>query len=82
MLDTLASPFNKLSSDYLRLKYFENSGDLILAEDYIVGEREEYKKGENRIVIQTVPSKAKHIPLRKTLKKFLEFPGVLSTILT
>ncbi|XP_043473588.1 uncharacterized protein LOC122505810 isoform X1 [Leptopilina heterotoma] len=75
LIDEFDNPFSSLSSEYLRLKYFEKSGHLISAVDYKVGERIEYKFKNGRIVRESVDCIAKHIPMRLILKKFLELPG-------
>ncbi|XP_033229751.1 uncharacterized protein LOC117181299 [Belonocnema kinseyi] len=81
LLDAFSAPFSSLSSDYLRLKYFEKSGNHILATECVVGERYDYKFVANRIVGMPVPCTATHIPLRLTLKKFFELPGIFTTVL-
>ena len=80
MLDTFGDPFSSLSSDYLRLKYFKNSGHLIPASECILEERFEYKFVNNRIVRVAVPCTATHISLRLILKNFFELPGILTTV--
>ncbi|RVE41093.1 hypothetical protein evm_014258 [Chilo suppressalis] len=40
---TIASPFSELSSEHLRMKYFQSTGDYILPETYIIGSRVERK---------------------------------------
>jgi len=75
-LDALSSTFDNLSSEYRRIKFFEESGYLIHAESYVVNERTEHF-GENiRVVVQNVASKATFVPLGKVLTAFLELlPG-------
>lgn len=80
LLDDLSNPFVDLSSDYLRLKFFENSGHLVPATEIRVGERYENKFIDNKMVRVIVPCTAKHLKLRHILKKLFELPGVLSTV--
>lgn len=81
MLKAIANPFSGLSSEYLRMKYFQSTGDYIPPETYIIDSRVERTVTGGAVKGKMQNVTGQFIPLRKTLKKFFELPDALSSTL-
>lgn len=81
MLTFLEEPFNALNSEYKRMKYFESTQKLIQPIQQNLGSRVAQIRKDKIVSLHLKPSYSYFIPLGKTLKLFLEIPGVLKTIL-
>ena len=82
MFEILQQPFQNLKSEHLRLKQLEISGNLIHAEDYIVGDR--YQKTlpeEGHVRMKPTAINAKFFPLREIFKKVFDTPGVYDAVM-
>lgn len=68
--------------EHLRFKYLEKSNFFIKPESYAVGERNELVKSKISpgTTMAVVKSDCQFIPLRKTLKQYLELPNVFDSI--
>lgn len=77
----IANPFSELSNEYLRLKYFQSTGDYIPPETYTIDSRVERVRTCGTVKGKMQNVTGQFIPLRKTLKKFFELPDALSSTL-
>ncbi|XP_034238065.1 uncharacterized protein LOC117643328 [Thrips palmi] len=76
-LDVLQNPFRGLDSDYLRLKNFKQAPTWVDPEDLVIGD------GEDLTACKVIPIgvKMSYIPIAKSLKGFLELPGMFAYIM-
>ncbi|KAK4872724.1 hypothetical protein RN001_014753 [Aquatica leii] len=81
MLSLLQDPFHLQKTEYKRLQFFEKSKKFILPEKQFLGIREDKKRKDNQVSMILKKSYSYFIPMQKTLKLFLELPGVLNKIL-
>ncbi|XP_057340567.1 uncharacterized protein LOC130677732 [Microplitis mediator] len=80
ILGRVKESFNKLSTDYLRIKHFTSSKCYVQPEPVIVGTITKKKKVDEKIIVNVKKKLSYIIPLEKSLKIFLEIPGVFNTI--
>lgn len=81
VLRVVIEPFQDISSEYHRLKIFQEMGFYIPPESCIIGSRIDNKFFQDRIVKEIVPVTAQFIPMRKVLHKFFSLPGILEKTL-
>ena len=74
--------FAHMSSDYLRLKYFMESGNYIPPQPYEIGEEDVAKPSINGSLLKKKKVYGQYIPLDKVFVKYFELPDSLSSILT
>ncbi|KAK9736438.1 hypothetical protein QE152_g12518 [Popillia japonica] len=80
MLALLQKPFQKLDSEYLRFKYYEESGSLIKPVTFVVGEQCVGVDTNDGAILDVKKCTASFIPPSLTLQKFLELPNVYDKI--
>jgi len=82
--EAVLSPFKDFSSEHKRLKALEKMGYLTYPEEYLVGvdvtEKRTKSGSKTRIVKEMTPFNGQMIPIKITLKKFFEQPGVFETV--
>ncbi|XP_034231512.1 uncharacterized protein LOC117639746 [Thrips palmi] len=76
-LNVLENPFRGLDSDYLRLQNFKKDPTWVDPEDVLIGDAEDL----NASKVIPIGVKMSYIPLAKSLKGFLESPGIFAAIL-
>lgn len=81
MFNSLKTPFLKLDSEYLRMKHFSSSGNLIQPLQYKIGEREEFREENGKQISVMVPVFAQYISLREIFQKFFELPGMYNDVI-
>lgn len=81
MINGLKDPFEGLHSEYLRFKYFENSGNYIPPEHEKLGERDEFREENGVTVLDKVPVYASLISIHRVLTRFFELPQVFDKTL-
>lgn len=79
MFKSLSNPFNHLSSEYKRMKYFKSTGAYIPPESYCIDSRVEKISTQQEVKLQMTQVTAQHIPLRLVLQKFFELPDVFNS---
>lgn len=79
MLELLKNIFKNFASEYMRLKQFSSSDTFITPHSLTVGQKKE-KKINSRITMELTNCTYQYIPIEKTLKAFLELPGVFELI--
>ena len=67
----------KFSTEYRRLKSFEETNYFIKSKDYIIGDELKYVLSENRIIQNRAAVKAQFVPTREILKQFFSIDGDL-----
>jgi hypothetical protein len=77
LIEKLKDPFAAVSSDYLLKKHLKESGHLILPQEVVLGSFLKPKKGKHHLVFDTY----QYVPIEAILKKVLEMPGVMKSIL-
>lgn len=79
-IEIFSNPFKGLETEYKRQQYLEKSGHLVRSQKFLIGttERSSSKKANSYLDLKDVTGQI--IPLRESLKKFLELPNVFSTI--
>lgn len=82
VLSLYDNPFSHLSTEHLRFKYFEASGDYIPPISVKVGEVDISVKTANGPVLKTKECFVQSVPIPQVLKKFLETPGALDEIVS
>lgn len=83
MFKTLKNPFQNLDTEYQRFKMLEETDNLILPEDYVIGIKYQQVVSENgHVKTDPVEVKGKCFPLRNIFKKLFESPGVYNTVMS
>lgn len=82
MFNAVESPFSHLNTEYKRLQYFMDNGHFILPNEFEFGKQLKQIKTDSEIKCKWVKVTGQHIPLAPVLKKFLELPDSLSSILS
>lgn len=77
----LNNPFSKLSTEYLRTKYFQSTGDYIPPETYVIDSRVEREVTRGTVKGKMRNVTGQFVPLRKVLKNFFELPDALPSTL-
>lgn len=72
--------FSVLNTDHLRMKHFTKSEFYVKPEAVSIGTTQKSKIVENKSIMTVKEQFAYMIPLKKTLKLFLEVPTVYNTI--
>uniref|UniRef100_A0A0C9RNU9 ZNF687 protein n=1 Tax=Fopius arisanus TaxID=64838 RepID=A0A0C9RNU9_9HYME len=72
---------DNFKTEYLCLNSFEKLGTYISPQTYLLGERNDYVSQTGLRKLKRIPVTAQVIPLRKSLKKFLEQPLILDETL-
>ncbi|KAE8741797.1 hypothetical protein FOCC_FOCC012658 [Frankliniella occidentalis] len=80
MFKTLENPLKLMETEHQRLNEFEDMGCYIPPESIEIGVVDEYDHINQVDVVQNRPVFVQVVPLRKSLKAFLEMPGMLSAI--
>lgn len=80
-LTAVTEPFQDFSSEYYRLKTFQEIVHYIPPQSYIIGFRIDNKFCENRIIKEIVPVTAQFVPMRKILYNFFSLPEILQKTL-
>lgn len=78
--NNLEDPFQNLSKEYKRFKYFESNASFIQPRDYIIRCRNKEKNINGSIILEPTSVIGKFIPLRDVFKIIFEIPGVYSKI--
>jgi len=74
-------PFEKYSTEYKRLQFFKESKWLIQPQKFLLGEMFDNNRDKNNFTIVTSKKcEGQFIPLRESLKQYLELPGVFMSI--
>lgn len=81
MFDMLETPFSKFQTDYMRSKAFEERNVFIKPIKHAVGDRLDPVCVDNQIILNPKLMYLQHIPLRVTLKSFLETTNTFNTVL-
>ena len=73
LFDVMRNPFNKLETEYHRLKYLENTNAYVKPKTLIFGERLKLvKTKQNRREVKSFPVTGQYIPIKDVIKIFLE----------
>lgn len=84
ILDTVFEsmrPFEKYCTEYRRLTFFQQSKWLIQPQKFYIGEMLDSNRDKNNVtIITTRRCEGQFIPLRESLKQYLELPGVFMSI--
>ncbi|XP_071831683.1 uncharacterized protein [Apostichopus japonicus] len=77
-------PFKDLSSESLQRSYFHDRGALINSEEKLMGNRFKFKIDRNtgRPVQVIEKETLQYVPVKSSLKQYLERPGVMNSIMT
>lgn len=81
MINMLENLFDPLNTDYKRIKYFNDSNMLIKPIEQILGVTYQQKKENNEKIMALKNNYSYFVPMRQSLKTFLEIPKVFKTIL-
>lgn len=73
--------FQRFSTECKCLTQFEEAGTYIPPQTVRIGERQDYRKEDNKQVLVHLPLTIEFIPLRLVLKKFLELNNMLPDII-
>lgn len=80
MLSLLKNPFKELKTEYLRFKFFKNSNFFVEVESLHLGEKIVDKKVHDQVVLHSMEAHVQYVPIKKTLKLFLEIPNIYKDI--
>lgn len=80
MMDILENSFDPLNTEYKRFKYFENSQYFVKPQEQVIGVSDHQKKQNNQKIMMLKNHLSYSVPMRMTLKSFLEIPGVFKTV--
>ncbi|KAE8746728.1 hypothetical protein FOCC_FOCC006592 [Frankliniella occidentalis] len=82
MFSVITNPFKRLETEHQRFLVLSDSNLLFTPQRYVIGEyNNEMVRRDNELIPAQVTVYGHVVPLRHTLKKFLELPGVLQQIL-
>lgn len=81
LFEMLENPFKKFETDYLRTKAFEDRNVYIKPVKHGVGDRLEPSCVNNQTILISKMIYSQHIPLRLTLKNYLETKNTFQTII-
>lgn len=82
MFSLLKNPFSHLKTEHDRIQHFMKSGNYIESKAFTVGKRLERVRTKDGVKSVWVEVTAEYIPLASVLKKFLELPDALESILS
>ena len=82
MFQELRNPFQHLSTEHLRTKYFELLGDYIAPCEYTIFSRRERINTPDGPKLRNYDVTGQYIPLSQVFKRFLEIPNALEDILS
>ncbi|XP_053597917.1 uncharacterized protein LOC103578086 isoform X2 [Microplitis demolitor] len=80
IISQIKNSFLHLGTEYKRLQHFQQSKCYIKPLDEVIGTEKKEKKIDDKIILSLKNKNAYIVPLDKTLKLFLEPPGVFETI--
>lgn len=80
MFNLLENPLESISSEYKRLQGAERDGFYIRPEPYLLCHRDVYAQNDENVVLERKAAHGQHVPLRRSLKCFLELPGIFNLI--
>lgn len=81
MFDTCENIFDGLQTDYQRLNAFKDSDCYVAPVSYIIGSHYRPRMKSNKTIMNHEVDIGQHVPMKEVLKRFIELPGCLQTIL-
>lgn len=81
MFNILNNPFMGFETEYSRFRFFEQSQTFIKPIEHKVGVNYEGKRDVDNVSLVLKSASAYYVPMKDTLKIFLELPGVYETII-
>lgn len=76
------NPFTDFKSEWRFFQFLQSCDTLIFPENYLIGEREEFRDKNDKSTIEIIPVYAQFIPLRKVFQKLFEIPDVFDKTLS
>lgn len=80
VLDSFHESFNRLSTEKRCFKAFQESGNFLSVENYIIGDMLDNVVQKGIMVKKIVPVQAQFLPMRNVLQKVFSLPGVFSKV--
>ena len=82
LFDIMKEMFDDVDTEHKRLKYFSEKNAFVQPEKYSVGTANVQKTQKGQVIVQPTTLTGTFVPPSKSLKSFLELPGVLDQILS
>lgn len=80
IVNNVTNPFEHLKTEYHRDKHFKNLETYTQPQQYIIGHVFRCQTVKRQVQAKTVPVYGSFVPLRETLKSFLQLPDCFSSI--
>ncbi|KAE8743405.1 hypothetical protein FOCC_FOCC011010 [Frankliniella occidentalis] len=81
MFDVIENPFEHLSSEFKRISTVSDTGKFIRPDSYVLNYENRFVRDDLDVELSQKPVTVQVVPLRKSIKVFLEIPGMYQCML-